>query len=405
MAFTELSLALFVLGLLPGLYQALHADGIGLGPGYEMAVIARNVVDYGTYGDSFRSLKTGPTATNPPLYPLFLALCIKIFKSQLLSGTIILFVNAVANALAAALLPSVSMRLWQTPVPGLVGGILSIAAARLVPAWDASFTQLGLILFCLSTIALRERISAGAYYGMTVGAGLGTLFLLSQPSLLVTLPWTALLLATGRVRRREGLQFLASLAVAALLVNAPWLARNYATWGRIVTRTNFGYTLAASNNDCAESSLVAEFSNGCYAATHPESDTAEAQRLLDLGEPAYDHLRTQEALAWISAHPGRFWQLTGARFWEFWFPVLESPYWAGYVIWGITILSIPGMLILLRERSPADCFILAVFLLYPLLYYVVVSSTRYRTPVLWLSALVAGRFVAAVYRRWFQANS
>ena len=388
------SVALFILGLLPGIYQTLHPDGLGLGPGYEMAVIARNLVDYGTYGDSFRSLKTGPTATNPPLYPLFLALCIKLFGATGLMGAIVLLANTLANALVAAILPRVSLLFWGTSLPGIIAGVLSIVSARLMPPWDASFTQAGIVLFCLATAWLVERYRFSLPLGIFAGAAMGILFLLSQPSLMATIPWAGYLLLRKRARRQEAVRFLIVAAAAAILVNVPWLARNYAVWGKIVTRTNFGYTFAVSNNDCAASSLLAEFENGCYAATHPEVSVAEAQRLLDMGEPAYDHMRTREAWAWIASHPGRFLQLTRGRFVEFWFPALEVPYWAGYAIWAITILSLPGMIVLCRERSPADYFILAVFVFYPLLYYVVVSSVRYRTPVLWLSALVAGRFLA-----------
>ena len=404
-AVAEWSVALLALGLLPGLYQVLHPDGIGLGPGYEMAAIARSLVEHGIFGDPFRSLPTGPTATSPPLYPLFLALCIRVFKSPVLAVQVILLANAAANALAAALLPSVSMRLWRTPVPGIWGGVLSVATARLLPAWDASFTQVGLILFCLFTTALQQRVSLGARSGMFAGASMGALFQLSQPSLMVTLPWTALLLATERRRKRACIRFLASLAIAALAINMPWLARNYSLWGQLVTRTNFGYTFGASNNDCAESSLLAELNSGCHGATHPDENAAEAARLREMGEPAYDRARRQETWAWISTHPSRFWQLTGGRIVEFWFPALEIPFWAGYAIWGITILSLPGMVLLMRERSAADYVIFAVFLLYPLPYYVVISSVRYRTPVLWLTALVAGRFAASVYARWSQANN
>ena len=396
MARFQWPLALFVAGLLPGFYQILHPVGLGLGPGYEMAVIARNLVEYGTYGDSFRSLPTGPTATNPPVYPLFLALCIKIFKSGTVIGAVVLLANAMANALAAALLPFVSVRFWGNPAAGAFGGALLITAARLLPPWDASFKQLGLILFCLLTMSLLERRQYSAIAGMITGVGAGVLFLLSQVALLVTVPWLAFLLAVKQARRQEAIRFVVAFAFAALLVNAPWLARNYAVWGKLVTRTNFGFTLSASNNDCTESSLLAELNSGCYAATHPDLSIAEATLLKEMGEPAYDRHETREALAWIRAHPGRFLRLTLSRIVEFWFPVPEFPYYAGYAIWGITALSIPGILMMLRNRRPADVFVAAVFLVYPLLYYIVVSSIRYMIPVLWLSALAAGHFLASV---------
>jgi len=62
-------------------YQLSHPAGLSLGPGNEMAMEARSLVENGVFGDSFRSMKTGPTATNPPLYPLFSGFTYFYFKS------------------------------------------------------------------------------------------------------------------------------------------------------------------------------------------------------------------------------------------------------------------------------------------------------------------------------------
>ena len=110
MTLSKWCLVLFVAGLVPGIYQLYHPAGMGLGPGYEMPGIARNLVENGTYGDSFESLKTGPTANNPPLYPLFLALCIRVFRTPMPITTVILAANIIVNALIPALLPRVSQK-------------------------------------------------------------------------------------------------------------------------------------------------------------------------------------------------------------------------------------------------------------------------------------------------------
>ena len=117
---------LFAIGLALGFYQLSHPAGLNLGPGNEMAMEARNLVEEGIYGNSFRSMKTGPTATNPPLYPLFLALCLYLFHALVIIVTAILITNIVVNAFAAALLPGVSAALWGTTAPGIAGGALMI---------------------------------------------------------------------------------------------------------------------------------------------------------------------------------------------------------------------------------------------------------------------------------------
>src|SRR5579863_1484069 len=123
---------LFLGGLTIGFYQLYHPTGLGLGPGREMVALARNLIQEGTYGDSFRSMKTGPTATNPPLYPLFLALCFRLFRSPIAATIVVLAANMIVNALVPALLPLVSTALWGTAMPGIAGGVLSILSTQLI---------------------------------------------------------------------------------------------------------------------------------------------------------------------------------------------------------------------------------------------------------------------------------
>jgi hypothetical protein len=58
--------------------------------------------------------------------------------------------------------------------------------------------------------------------------------------------------------------------------------------------------------------------------------------------------------------------------------------------------------VLRRER--ATLFVLFVLLIYPLMYYIVVSDLRYRAPVLWLSLLPAGYFVFIISDRITKAT-
>ena len=389
--------ALFAASLAFGAYQYFHPQGLSLGPGNEMVMEARTFVHEGTIGDPFRSMKTGPTATNPPLYPLFLAFCLWLYPTSSFHFiTAVLVANLIANALAAALLPRVSTVLWGTSVPGFAAGVLSIAASQFMAGWDANFSQLGLILFFVGASRLVVTTGSTVWRGALAGAALGILFLMNQVVLLVAIPWIAFLLVTRRFQPRETLRFLVPFALAVLLVSLPWIIRNFQIWGEIVTRTNLGIALYTSNNDCADPSLTQELQSGCFAAVHPESNAVEAALLKSMGEPAYDRLRRNQALAWMRSHPRRVLHLALARIALFWFPVPTAPRRATYTIWIITLLSIPGFLLMLYRRLPLAAVFGAIFLLFPLLYYVVVSEERYRLPILWLSCLTAGYLLTAI---------
>jgi len=403
MTLNKWCIALFFAGLVPGIYQFFQPLGLGIGPGFEMPAIARNLVQHGVYGDAFRSLKTGPTANNPPLYPLFLALCMRLFRKTELATLVIFAGNILVNALVPALLPRISLVLLGALAPGIIGGGLSIATSRLIPPWESNYTQLGLILFCLLTARLVRSRGYRILTGAAAGIALGVLFLLSQVVLLFAIAWIGFLLISQPSRGRGALRFLTALAVTAILVNLPWLIRNYGLWGEFVSRTNLGQTLYASNNNCAEPSLSREMLSGCHPATHPESSAIEAAILQSIGEPAYDRLKTAQALQWMRSHPRRFFRLTGARIAEFWFPPVLPPRYSVYMIWAVTILSIPGFVLMFLRRIPVAFFIGTVFLIFPLLYYVVVSDIRYRVPILWLSSLSAGYFLSASWQR-FRVN-
>jgi hypothetical protein len=177
--------------------------------------------------------------------------------------------------------------------------------------------------------------------------------------------------------------------------------RNYTIWHEPVLRTNFGMTIYSSNNDCAQSSLFRNMANGCYQSTHPVLSEKESTLLKDLGELEYDRKRTADTFAWIRSHPSRFRQLTVARVVEFWFP--DGLNETLYGFWLSTIVFVPGLIVMARRREPVTALVLFVSLVYPLMYYIVVSCDRYRYPILWASQLPAG-YCAAILIEWIRSR-
>jgi hypothetical protein len=93
---------------------------------------------------------------------------------------------------------------------------------------------------------------------------------------------------------------------------------------------------------------------------------------------------------WIFSHPRRFAELTAGRVVDFWFPDPGFSPYSSYAIWVITVLSIPGIVLSIGRREATTPLILSIWLIYPLMYYVVFSADRYRYPILWTSLLPAG---------------
>jgi hypothetical protein len=136
--------------------------------------------------------------------------------------------------------------------------------------------------------------------------------------------------------------------------------------------------------------------NGCFQSRHPSLSAKESQLVKDLGELDDDHKRTADTFAWIRSHPDRFRQLTASRVIQFWFS--DGLNETIYSFWLSTILFIPGLILMARHREPTAVFVLFVSLVYPLMYYIVISADRYRYPILWASQLPTGYFAAFVVR-------
>jgi hypothetical protein len=386
-------------GIAIGCYQFSHWVE-GFGHGFEMAAVARNLAMHGVYGNPFDPAVTGPTALVPPLYPLFLAGLIKAFGSLVWMALLADGANIVVNALIAALMLPLAEEFFGDWKPGAFAGALWLWAMRLMPQWDLNSTIVLEATFCLVTARTIGRKGGVAWRGAAAGILGGMLSLLNPATLIVFAAWAAYLLLRRRVGWRYAMRYGAAMLFAVAACNAPWVARNYGIWHRFVLKSNFGIVLYTSNNDCAEPSFVREMANGCLPATNPADSAAEVRLLNRLGEVEYDRNRAATAWSWIRAHPGRFCYLTLARIFEFWFPEPIVPPYTIYGFWAITLLSIPGIVLMARLRMPVVLFVLAVWMVYPLMYYLAVTSDRYRYPILWTSMLPAGYCLTALAERW-----
>ena len=402
-------MALFLGAWIAGLCQFLFVGGYGFGRAFEMAAIARSLAEHGTYANPFAPAITGPTALVPPIHPLFLAVLMRIFHAPAGMQIAAIFANILANAVIAALLPRIAAVCYGDAKAGVIGGVLWILAMRLLPQWDVSNTIVGLLCFCLLT-AHNVRRGEGGLWAMAAGALGGLLLLLNPAAALVMGPWLLWLFVRQRVPWRSAVRYSAVAAAAAALCVAPWLVRNYRVFGVFALRTSLGITLYSSNSDCAEASLYSEAVSGCIQKTFPVDSEPEARLLRNLGEVRYDRLRTADTMRWIFSHRQRFAELTAGRIVDFWFPDPRQSVYTSYAIWAITLLSIAGMVLMVRRRQDAAPLFFTVWLIYPLLYYVVVSCDRYRYPILWTSLLPAGYalqalFISGFRRAWRPALS
>jgi len=273
-----------------------------------------------------------------------------------------------------------------------------------MPQWDTILSAAGLLAYL--SLA-KTDCSLGRGFGIGALAGFLSLWNpITAPAALLRVPF----LVPGEPRKthRRRLALLAAWGAGFLAISGPWMARNHHVLGTWALRTNLGFTLYASNNDCAAPHIFETIRSGCYDRMHPNTSASEAALLLSLGEARFDRLRTQATYEWMKTHPRREFELAVARFREFWFPgpSEQSPY--AQAVWITTVLSFLGFIGMARNRIPGWKYMLTVSLVVPVPYYFVVAGIRYRAPVLWIAQITAGYLLVAMHsaaRSWYERKT
>ena len=172
-----------------------------------------------------------PTAFRPPLWPLLLGGVYAVTGPSLGVAQV---VTAVLGSLAVVGVALLAARL-AGPVAGLAAGVVAAVHPVLVSGDTPPLSEpLGAVLLVGTLLAVSER--RVLWTGLFAGA-----LLLTRPSAQAAL--LALLVALVVV---WGLRRAVAVAVVAVLVSAPWLARNVVQLGSPVLTTSTGFNLAAT---------------------------------------------------------------------------------------------------------------------------------------------------------------
>lgn len=366
----------------------------------EVVLIARSLAQTGEFANPFGH--GGLTAHSPPLYPILLSVLFRLFGTGTAGNFAQETLASVLTALMFASFPAVAVRLGLSRGVGLATGF--VGALLPVQFWNqtkGSSETAALALALLWCVALhvawiREK-RAGWVEAAKIGVAWGIAATISPAVLAVFGLLLLHSLASAPDRTALGAAGVASLAV--LLCLAPWAIRNRLALGHwIWTRSNLGLELYIANNPTA----APDFDTNTMTPIgrqHPHVNTAEALLVRAMGEYEYNQAKREAALEWIAAHPRAFLKLTAQRFYLFWLPTMSRPI-QELLVRVQAILGLIGLgWLTWRSRSAAAPFWI-VFSAYPLLYYVVQASARYRYPVdpflLLLAVYLGAEFFAAM---------
>ncbi len=367
-------------GVVHSLVSSAVFTGTVFGVGYESIAIARTLAQTGQFANPYASMATGATAHLPPLYPALVAAFLRCFGVNKFAFVALSVVTALLFGYVVSSLPPFAegMR-WKRAV-GLIAAValLSLPVCEISLAWESVMVAAGLLCFCVVTYAgQRCCLLAGVIAAaVCLSNPVGVLFLGTwSVGLLWRKVWTPR-------------AFVAAWLLCAALC-FPWMLRNYFVLGSFCLRDDFGLELQVNNNDSATALLDDSFP--AHSRYHPNLNRYQAAKLAAVTEPEYNSLKLATALQWIQAHPLRFLTLSGQRTFYFWFPPFRSGPFAA-ATWLLTILSIPSMVMAFQRRDLRALLVVSMFA-YSLPYGLVNAELRYRTPVLWITALFAGETV------------
>jgi hypothetical protein len=365
-----------------------RTNGTLVNTGFESVELGSSIALKGSFSDPFAVLPTGPSAHVAPGYPFLVALIVKVFGTGPDGAFAMAILTKAVVAAQLALFPFLAEYLGLRYWTGAIGGAAWLIAGFSALPWEGDFAGLLIVILAFPMYkAFRHDLSTTGV--VSTGILWGLLLLFTPTPLLVLCAWLVCLRMVSKRSWRE----VSLLAVIPVLVVLPWFVRNYHVFHRpVFLRDNLGLEVAVSNNWCATFSF--ELNRACFRNDHPNENYWEALRVRTLGEPAYNQVRLHEALKWINSHRRRFLLLTARRFVAFWFPNTSGnplregwPLRTEWVTYVFTLMSILGLLLLWRKDRYATILLGLWLTLFPLTYYVIQFSPRYRHPILWATLL------------------
>jgi|SRR5271166_1237452 len=365
----------------------------------EMVRIALSVLNFHEYGNPYL-IRTGPTAHEMPLYPLFMSGIYALFGTGSLAEAVKITLACAAAALRCALLPFFCLEAGLDRMVGMIAGILgavyvSALQTELRGNWDHPWQALVLLLLTWMTIRLwRDQSWLGRTpwrYFFVWGFGI-----LLQPAFL---PVLAAFLMAGLIAapRRERLRYLKQSAVLLLIVLAflaPWAIRNEMRFGKLIlTRSNFGLEFWISNGPGRAFDMQ---TNLGFAVPHPSLNLKEAQNVLRLGEVRYNRVKLNEAKAWVRSNPVQFARLTARRLLAWWFPPGRNIV-QRILNFIFSVLALVGAGVLFRVGRLTAVLFFLTWISFPCVYYIIQWSSKYRYPTEWELVVCAALTIRSVF--------
>jgi 4-amino-4-deoxy-L-arabinose transferase-like glycosyltransferase len=350
--------------------------------GFEMGRIGRAIATGQGFADPFEG-HTGPTAWEPPLYPYLIAGVFKLTGVYThASALILLSINSLFSALTCIPVFLIARKCFSERVAVWTAWLWALLPSVMYWCtrwvWETSLAALLLAILFWLTLQLDEVEGAKPWIGYGILWGVAAL---TNTSLLAFLPASGLWVWYRRSKQAKPSFIAVALASLFFIATiAPWLVRNYETFGKFIfIRSNFGAELRLGNGP---------FADGMWMQwLHPSQNIVELRRYQQMGELEYVATRKREAMEFIGDSYGRFAWLSVKRLIYYWGGLPRSskiPALAPFknsVFLASSVLAFWGLGRALHKRTPGAGLFVLLLLTYPTIYYFVFPHPRYRHPI------------------------
>jgi len=366
----------------PFVLATLRQPGFNWHWGGEMLSIASAIAS----GQGFSSpywISTGPTAIVAPAFPYFVAgLCYIGNGSMEFAVRAVLWLNVLFSALTCIPLTAIGNR-YRLRGGNLFGWSWAafpiLGHTEVVYAWDTALFTLVLSTVIWLLLKLKDEGSSPSFFwwGVLVGASL----LLDPAHLLVIGLILGSLCVLGGINLRQ----LAITTGAIALVITPWIIRNTIVFEHpTFIRSNLLYEVSCG--------LITDPSHQKKAnALNPGRNPDELVRYVELGENRYMEEKIRLARQLITDHPSDVVGRVVERCIVFWVGdqrVAWNPWPVGnflkHLLYTVpALVGFLGLLVFWRDGTDrVSAIIFAIVLIvYPLPYYLALTTPRYRAPI------------------------
>jgi 4-amino-4-deoxy-L-arabinose transferase-like glycosyltransferase len=347
--------------------------------------VARSIAMGHGFGSPFADV--GPSALLPPVYSYLLAGIFKIFGIETKASVIAaLSLNSLFSALTCVPVFLLAKQAFGQRVAKWAGWgwVFSPYGIYYGADWAWSTCLLALELCCLFLLAWRLESSSRVRDWLAFGALCGFAGL-TEPVALSVLPLLGLWTLYRIYRQsRPWKAPMVAAALAGIVVLAPWLVRNYATFHQFIpVRSGFGLEFYLGNSGYSTRWVDSDL--------HPNHSAAELGEYERVGEVAYMHHKMQQGKDFVRSHPGWFVWMTFRRivymwtgYWSFDRAYLkEEPLDPPNILLDttLTILALWGLRRVFKQDDALGVRFAILLFFFPLTYYVSHPETYYFRPV------------------------